>query len=116
MTLQNLGRGRISWKRIPRLTLLGRAVVLIGGELLFNAICWIAAGITLRESDGLLGLALLAWVRYNAAGVFIVHLKANVKQTIGLRHGKLLRTGIFRLQAEIDSLARVGRRSYLSYR
>ncbi|WWC88236.1 uncharacterized protein L201_003142 [Kwoniella dendrophila CBS 6074] len=51
-----------------RLTLLGRAILLIGGELLANAICWIAAGICFSDADGLLGLALLAW-------------------TIGLRHG-----------------------------
>ncbi|TYJ57178.1 hypothetical protein B9479_002093 [Cryptococcus floricola] len=50
-----------------RLTLLGRAVALISGELLFNAACWVAAGICFKGS-GVLGLALLAW-------------------TIGLRHG-----------------------------
>ncbi|WRT66994.1 uncharacterized protein IL334_003960 [Kwoniella shivajii] len=61
------------WARHPdgsprRLTLLGRALLLIIGELLANAICWIAAGICFRDADGLLALALLAW-------------------TIGLRHG-----------------------------
>ncbi|WVQ71527.1 hypothetical protein IAR50_001066 [Cryptococcus sp. DSM 104548] len=50
-----------------RLTLLGRAVALVSGELLFNAACWVAAGICFK-ADGVLGLALLAW-------------------TIGLRHG-----------------------------
>ncbi|ODO11563.1 hypothetical protein I350_00344 [Cryptococcus amylolentus CBS 6273] len=50
-----------------RLTLLGRAVALMSGELLFNAACWVAAGICFKGS-GVLGLALLAW-------------------TIGLRHG-----------------------------
>ncbi|WVQ70236.1 uncharacterized protein L199_008462 [Kwoniella botswanensis] len=51
-----------------KLTLLGRSILLVSGELLANAICWIAAGICFRDADGLLGLALLAW-------------------TIGLRHG-----------------------------
>ncbi|OCF35373.1 high-affinity nickel-transporter [Kwoniella heveanensis BCC8398] len=51
-----------------RPTLLGRAIALVGAELLANAVCWIAAALTLRQADGLLGLALLAW-------------------TIGLRHG-----------------------------
>nr|XP_018263989.1 high-affinity nickel-transporter [Kwoniella dejecticola CBS 10117]OBR86147.1 high-affinity nickel-transporter [Kwoniella dejecticola CBS 10117] len=62
-----------SWAKHPdgtprRFTLLGRAILLIAGELLANAVCWIAAGICFKEADGLLGLALLAW-------------------TIGLRHG-----------------------------
>ncbi|WWD15794.1 hypothetical protein CI109_100218 [Kwoniella shandongensis] len=51
-----------------RLTLLGRAIALVTGELLANAACWIAAAVCLRQADGLMGLALLAW-------------------TIGLRHG-----------------------------
>ncbi|OWZ63602.1 hypothetical protein AYX14_03272 [Cryptococcus neoformans] len=51
-----------------KLTLLGRAIALVVGELLFNAVCWIAAGICFGKTDGILGLALLAW-------------------TIGLRHG-----------------------------
>ncbi|KAH9065490.1 NicO-domain-containing protein [Lactarius vividus] len=53
-----------------RLTLFGRSVVLIGCELLANAICWIVAGILFggrRETQPILGLSLLAW-------------------TIGLRH------------------------------
>jgi hypothetical protein len=46
------------------LTLFGRSVALISGEVLANAVIWIAAGICFaREADGLLGLALLAWVR-----------------------------------------------------
>ncbi|WVF72327.1 hypothetical protein IAT40_007140 [Kwoniella sp. CBS 6097] len=61
------------WARHPdgstrRPTLLGRAIALVAAELLANAICWIAAALTLRQADGLLGLAMLAW-------------------TIGLRHG-----------------------------
>ncbi|WWD01555.1 hypothetical protein V866_008500 [Kwoniella sp. B9012] len=64
---------RPQWANHPdgsprKLTLLGRSILLVSGELLANAICWIAAGICFRDADGLLGLALLAW-------------------TIGLRHG-----------------------------
>jgi hypothetical protein len=47
---------------LPRLTLLGRAIVLISGELVFNAVCWVIAALVLNQADGLLGLALLAWV------------------------------------------------------
>jgi hypothetical protein len=46
-----------------RLTLLGRAAALISGELFANAIVWTAAGLAFRQADGILGLALLAWVR-----------------------------------------------------
>ncbi len=51
--------------RRHRLTLFGRSVVLIGCELLANAICWIVAGILFggrRQSQPLLSLSLLAWV------------------------------------------------------
>ncbi|KAN0139796.1 High-affinity nickel-transport domain containing protein [Lactarius tabidus] len=53
-----------------RLTLFGRSMVLVGCELLANAICWIVAGILFggrRETQSILSLSLLAW-------------------TIGLRH------------------------------
>ena len=69
-----------------RLTLFGRAVLLVAGEIAFNAICWIAAGLTLGQADGLIGLALLAWVSY--LFVTLESAKAdNPFQTIGLRHG-----------------------------
>lgn len=48
-----------------RLTLFGRSVVLIGCELLANAICWIIAGILFggrKETQSILSLSLLAWV------------------------------------------------------
>nr|ODN81256.1 high-affinity nickel-transporter [Cryptococcus depauperatus CBS 7841] len=61
-------RGWMNSRRPRKLTLLGRAMALIVGELLFNAACWIAAGICFSSADGILGFALLAW-------------------TIGLRHG-----------------------------
>ncbi|KAI0087802.1 high-affinity nickel-transport protein-domain-containing protein [Irpex rosettiformis] len=56
--------------RLPRLTLFGRSVLLLGSELLANAICWIVAGILFgrnKPTRPILSLALLAW-------------------TIGLRH------------------------------
>lgn len=61
-------------RRLPRFTLLGRAILLIGGCLLSNAVVWIAAGICYGQANGLLGLALLAWVSYpRAAGSNIRH-------------------------------------------
>lgn len=48
-----------------RLTLFGRSMILIGCELLANAICWIVAGILFggrKESQSILSLSLLAWV------------------------------------------------------
>jgi high-affinity nickel-transport protein len=53
---------RFARLRRRRLTLLGRATALIAGELAFNAACWVAAALTLGQADGLIGLALLAWV------------------------------------------------------
>jgi high-affinity nickel-transport protein len=53
---------RLARLRKRRLTLLGRNTALIAGELVFNAACWIAAALTLGQADGLIGLALLAWV------------------------------------------------------
>ena len=51
--------------RVPRLTLFGRSLLLVVAELLANAACWAAAGAlfgTKRETQSILGLALLAWV------------------------------------------------------
>jgi len=48
------------------MSLFGRAVLLVAGELAFNAIVWIAAGISFNQADGLLGLALLAWVSHSS--------------------------------------------------
>jgi hypothetical protein len=61
-----------------RLTLFGRAIALIGIELLANAACWVAAALSLGQADGLLGLALLAWVSkcdvsYAGDGADILH-------------------------------------------
>jgi hypothetical protein len=53
------------WGQLSRKpTLLGRAIILISGEVLANVVCWIAAALALRQADGLLGLALLAWVSH----------------------------------------------------
>lgn len=48
--------------RDRRLTLLGRAAALISAEVLANAVVWVAAGIAYAQADGVIGLALLAWV------------------------------------------------------
>jgi hypothetical protein len=51
--------------RSRRLTLFGRSAVLIGCELLVNAICWVIAGIlfgTRKETQSIMSLSLLAWV------------------------------------------------------
>ncbi|KAI0802053.1 high-affinity nickel-transport protein-domain-containing protein [Irpex lacteus] len=60
----------VMYNRLPRLTLFGRSVLLLGTELLVNAVCWIVAGILFGRNEAtrpILSLALLAW-------------------TIGLRH------------------------------
>ena len=49
--------------RSKKLTLLGRAIALLSGEVLANAAVWVAAGIAYTQADGVMGLALLAWVR-----------------------------------------------------
>ncbi|CDO71702.1 hypothetical protein BN946_scf184915.g46 [Trametes cinnabarina] len=49
---------------LPRLTLLGRSLLLLAAELLANAICWITCGILFGrgpETRPILSLALLAW-------------------------------------------------------
>lgn len=58
--------------RWPRLTILGRSLLLITVLILFNVGCWVAAALLFKphatgDSSGLMGLALLSW-------------------TIGLRH------------------------------
>ncbi|KAL1718807.1 high-affinity nickel-transport protein-domain-containing protein [Schizophyllum commune] len=52
------------WHRLPRLTLLGRSLLLVVAELLINAVFWAVAGILFGKNDdtkSILGLALLAW-------------------------------------------------------
>jgi hypothetical protein len=51
--------------RSHRLTLFGRSAVLIGCELVANAICWVIAGILFgarKETQSIMALSLLAWV------------------------------------------------------
>jgi hypothetical protein len=45
-----------------RLTLFGRSSVLIAAVVLANVGCWILAGLTFSQTDGLVNLAFLAWV------------------------------------------------------
>lgn len=50
-----------------KLTIFGRSLALVIGEVLANAICWIVAGILFGrtpETQPILSLALLAWVRF----------------------------------------------------
>ncbi|CAE6458500.1 unnamed protein product [Rhizoctonia solani] len=57
--------------KLPRLTIFGRSLLLITGELLVNALFWVIAGLLFgrhNETHSILNLCLLAW-------------------TIGLRHG-----------------------------
>ncbi|KAL1753727.1 high-affinity nickel-transport protein-domain-containing protein [Schizophyllum commune] len=51
------------WHQLPRLTLLGRSLLLVVAELLVNAVFWAVAGILFGKNDtrSILGLALLAW-------------------------------------------------------
>lgn len=53
-------------RRLPRLTLLGRSLLLLSLEILANVLCWIGAGILFgrhKETHSIISLALLAWVR-----------------------------------------------------
>ncbi|KAF8319701.1 hypothetical protein DL93DRAFT_110327 [Clavulina sp. PMI_390] len=63
--------------RIPRLSVFGRTVALIGGEIIFNCVMWIVAGIVFRNpaSRDVLSLCLLAW-------------------TLGLRHGTFVSSSL----------------------
>jgi hypothetical protein len=62
----DLARLQALWvSRRRRLTLFGRSVVLVGCEVLANALCWIVAGILFarrKDTQQILSLALLAWV------------------------------------------------------
>lgn len=74
-----------------KLTLFGRALALVSGEVLANAVCWIAAALIFRQGDGLLGLALLAWVSRaisQPVGKTALVRGGSCDQTIGLRHGE----------------------------
>jgi hypothetical protein len=47
-----------------RLTLFGRSTVLIFGVILANVLCWVIAGLTFSQTDGLVNLAFLAWASF----------------------------------------------------
>lgn len=52
-------------RKLPRLTIFGRSLLLLVGELLVNALFWIVAGLLFGRRDethSLLNLCLLAWV------------------------------------------------------
>jgi hypothetical protein len=80
-----------------RLTLFGRSVVLIGCELLANAVCWVVAGILFggrKDTQQVLGLALLAWVCvprsslvFSDNRILCTFFCFPLPETIGLRHG-----------------------------
>ena len=58
-------RAPLRFLRQRRLTLFGRSFVLVGCELLANAICWVVTGILFggrKDTQPILSLALLAWV------------------------------------------------------
>lgn len=51
--------------RMPRLSLLGRSVILVACEITSNVVLWVLAGLLFglkRESRSVLSLCLLAWV------------------------------------------------------
>lgn len=54
------------WSRFPPLTLFGRSLLLLVSELSANTICWVVTGVLFgrkRDTQPILSLALLAWVR-----------------------------------------------------
>lgn len=62
------------------LTLLGRALLLLCCLLLSNAICWVLAGVLFgrkRDTQPILSLALLAWVRRSLPCRIFINLKPN---------------------------------------
>ena len=51
--------------RLPKLTIFGRSLLLLTGELFLNALFWVVAGLLFgqrNETHGVLNLCLLAWV------------------------------------------------------
>ncbi|TFY63963.1 hypothetical protein EVG20_g6106 [Dentipellis fragilis] len=64
-------QGWRSYRR-RRLTIFGRSALLLSSELLANAVCWIVAGILFgrgADTQPILSLALLAWVRSVVLGL-----------------------------------------------
>ncbi|KIY72001.1 NicO-domain-containing protein [Cylindrobasidium torrendii FP15055 ss-10] len=79
--------------RLPPLTIFGRSLLLVVGEVLANAICWIVAAVLFapsRETQGVLGLALLAWTLGLRHALDADHISAIDNATRGLmNHGQL---------------------------
>ncbi|EJD50845.1 NicO-domain-containing protein [Auricularia subglabra TFB-10046 SS5] len=67
-----------------RLTLLGRALALIAGELVFTAAVWALAAVFLSESSETVALALLAWTTGLRHGLDADHISAIDNATRGL--------------------------------
>lgn len=62
---QIIARTKTAWRDRPRLTLFGRALLLLSTELLVNGALWAVAGVLFARDPAtrpVLGLALLAWV------------------------------------------------------
>ncbi|KAL1735641.1 high-affinity nickel-transport protein-domain-containing protein [Schizophyllum commune] len=75
------------WHRLPRLTLLGRSLLLVVAELLINAVFWAVAGILFGKNDdtkSILGLALLAWTLGLRHALDADHISAIDNATRGL--------------------------------
>ncbi|TRM69742.1 high-affinity nickel-transport protein-domain-containing protein [Schizophyllum amplum] len=75
------------WHKIPRLTLLGRSLLLVVCELLANAVFWAVAGILFgknKDTKSILGLALLAWTLGLRHALDADHISAIDNATRGL--------------------------------
>ncbi|KAI5835816.1 NicO-domain-containing protein [Schizophyllum commune Tattone D] len=75
------------WHRLPRLTLLGRSLLLVVAELLINAVFWAVAGILFgknNDTKSILGLALLAWTLGLRHALDADHISAIDNATRGL--------------------------------
>ncbi|KAJ3514140.1 hypothetical protein NLJ89_g2553 [Agrocybe chaxingu] len=73
--------------KLPRLTLFGRSLLLITSEIVANAVCWIAAGISFGKSSetrSILSLALLAWTLGLRHALDADHISAIDNATRGL--------------------------------
>ena len=104
MTISSTLRLRVFRDR--RLTLLGRAFLLIGAEICFNAFVWAIAGVSFGHADGILDLALLAWVSGGSSKI--------IKELTGSDDRPAARYALDRVVAADDTWIRSRCRSYLS--
>ncbi|KAI5889739.1 NicO-domain-containing protein [Schizophyllum commune H4-8] len=86
ITLRAMVHKLAFWHRLPRLTLLGRSLLLVVAELLVNAVFWAVAGILFGKNDtrSILGLALLAWTLGLRHALDADHISAIDNATRGL--------------------------------